>query len=508
MDPAFFCLSTLRRRDFDRCLEACNEVLDRNPYDQCVWYIKCRALTMKNWIDDTEMEDEGVAEVLLDQNQLADMPRPGTSLYRPRTATAQNKGTQGIRPTTAGGRPLTGFARPGTGSQRPNSKAGGRMTPSVEAAFQGARPGTSRPVTASGRFVRLGTASMRSEPGGPFIDANKLDFKKYSQRQHLAKVLEDYILYHDHNPKRALELAALSTAVCEYNDWWWKARLGKCYYQLGLLRDAERQFKSSLKTQEMVVTYLELGKVFMKLDQPLAAIECYQKGIETHPDDTHLLLAIARVHDILNDMDKSVVFYKKTLQLDSSNIESIACLASNHFYEDHPEIGLRLYRRLLQMGVNNTELWNNLGLCCFYASQYDMTLSCFERALALAKDDNMADIWYNIGQVAIGIGDLGLAYQAFKVAISVDSNHAESFNNLGILELRKGNVDQARTNFQTAARLAEHMHEPLFNGGLLAFKLGDFQESFTLTTKALEVYPEHAESLELRRQLKQHFTSL
>jgi tetratricopeptide repeat protein 8 len=237
------------------------------------------------------------------------------------------------------------------------------MTPSVEAAFQGTRPGTSRPVTSSGRFVRLGTASMRTESGGPFIDANKLDFKKYSQRPHLAKVLADFIIYHDHNPKRALELAALATVVCDYNDWWWKARLGKCYYQLGLLRDAERQFKSALKTQEMVVTFLELGKVYMKLDQPLAAVECYQKGIETYPDDTHLLLAIARVHDVLNDMEKSVVFYKKTLQLDSSNIESIACLASNHFYEDHPEIGLRLYRRLLQMGVNNTELWRRRVEC-------------------------------------------------------------------------------------------------------------------------------------------------
>mmetsp|Transcript_101079 Transcript_101079/g.174624 ORF Transcript_101079/g.174624 Transcript_101079/m.174624 type:complete len:518 (-) Transcript_101079:257-1810(-) len=507
LDPAWYCLSTLRRREFDKCLDACTELLERNPYDQCVWYIKCRALTMKNWIDDTEMEDEGVAEVLLDQNQLADMPRPGTSLSRPRTTTAANKGNQGIRPTTAGGRPLTGFARPGTSSSH-GGIAGRGGTASVEAAFQGGRPGTTRPVTSSGRFVRLGTASMRSEPGGPFIDANKLDFNKYSARQPLAKVLCDYILYHDHMPKRALELAALSTAVCDYGDWWWKARLGKCYYQLGLLRDAERQFKSSLKTQEMVVTYLELGKVYMKLDQPLAALECYEKGTESHPEDTHLLLAMARVHDMLNDMDKSVVYYKKTLQLDSSNIESIACLASNHFYEDHPEIALRLYRRLLQMGVNNTELWNNLGLCCFYASQYDMTLSCFERALALANDENMADIWYNIGQVAIGIGDLGLAYQAFKVAISVDSNQAESFNNLGILELRKGNVDQARTNFQTAAQYAEHMHEPLFNGGLLAFKLGDFQESFTLTTKALEVYPDHAESLELKRQLKQHFTSL
>eukprot|EP00659_Diplonema_papillatum_P018517 gene18517-28581_t len=120
----------------------------------------------------------------------------------------------------------------------------------------------------------------------------------------------------------------------------------------------------------------------------------------------------------------------------------------------------------------------------------------------------MADIWYNIGQVAIGIGDLGLAYQAFKVAISVDPNHAESFNNLGILELRKQNVDQARSNFQTASRLNPHIHEPLFNGGLLAFKLGDFQEAYTLTMKSLEQFPEHTESLELCKQLRQHFTAI
>ena len=43
---------------------------------------------------------------------------------------------------------------------------------------------------------------------------------------------------------------------------------------------------------------------------------------------------------------------------------------------------------------------------------------------------------YNIGHVAIGIGDLGLAYQAFKISISVDANHAESYSNLGVLELR------------------------------------------------------------------------
>lgn len=59
-------------------------------------------------------------------------------------------------------------------------------------------------------------------------------------------------------------------------------------------------------------------------------------------------------------------------------------------------------RRLLQMGVYNCPLYNNLGLCCFYAQQYDMTLSSFERALTLvANDEEQADVWYNIGHVAV-----------------------------------------------------------------------------------------------------------
>ena len=46
-----------------------------------------------------------------------------------------------------------------------------------------------------------------------------------------------------------------------------------------------------------------------------------------------------------------------------------------------------------------------------------MALSCFERALPLGDDPTQADVWYNIGHVGIGIGDLGLAYQAFKISI-------------------------------------------------------------------------------------------
>jgi tetratricopeptide repeat protein 8 len=85
MDPVWLAQSKLGRRKFDECIDMCSEMLDKNPYDQAVWYLKCRALTLKNWIDDTEIEEEGVAEMLLDNNAIAQAPRPGTSLSRPLT---------------------------------------------------------------------------------------------------------------------------------------------------------------------------------------------------------------------------------------------------------------------------------------------------------------------------------------------------------------------------------------------------------------------------------------
>jgi tetratricopeptide repeat protein 8 len=508
MDPAYYALNLLRRRKLDRCIEASTEVLTKNPFDQQVWYIKTRALTLKSWMDDTEMEEEGVAELLLDESGASSAPRPGTSIQRAQSSakgsTMVAGGVAAGRPMSTSGRPLSGIARPGT-NNRSAAHGGG-----VEGAFLGNRPGTTRPVTTSGRFVRLGTASMvsQADSGGPFIDATRMDFKKYSQRPSLAKALCDYILYVDHNPRRALELCNECTQAAGFADWWWKARLGKCYYQLGLFRDAEKQFKSSIKHQENISVLLELGKVYQKLDQPLSALELFEKAFERNPRDHHLLINTARIYDLLNDSTKAVTFYKKVLTLDGSSVEAIACIAASTFYEDQPEIALRMYRRLLQMGINTTELWNNLGLCCFYASQYDMALSCFERAMLLADDDNGADVWYNIGQVAIGIGDVGLAYQAFRVATSLDPNHAEAFNNLGILELRKGNVDASRNSFSASSSLSNFIHEPLFNKALLHFKMGEFQDSYLCVAKALEAYPDHPESLELRRQLRQTFTAL
>eukprot|EP01116_Phalansterium_solitarium_P014497 TRINITY_DN3219_c0_g1_i4.p1 TRINITY_DN3219_c0_g1~~TRINITY_DN3219_c0_g1_i4.p1 ORF type:complete len:496 (+),score=96.75 TRINITY_DN3219_c0_g1_i4:270-1757(+) len=474
MDGVLVAHSLLHRRRYDRCIELCTALLAANPLDQAVWLLKARALFAKQYVDDTELEPEGVADLLLEPGaQLAQLPRPGTSLQRLRTAAAGSAaaGPPGsARPSSAARRPASGsvlgFARPATAV---------RPATSLDAAFQQQQAGARPPLTSSGRSVRLGTASLLSEPGGPFVNVQKLNLHKYSTRPALGKMLASYLLVVEDNAVKALELATLASQE-QPNDWWWRLMLAKCHYRLALYRDAESQLRASLQLQEMLETALWLGKVYERLDQPRAALDAYLRALEApsassgsgggFAAEPALIIAVARLYDALHEPAKALTCYKRALQQDNSSIEALACLAAGQLHAEQPELALRYYRRLLQAGLQSCELWNNLGLCCFSAQHYDLTLACFERALvAAAADQQAAAVWYNIGQLGTHIGNLALAYQALKICLSLDPLHAEANNNLAVLEMRKGNVELARPLFRTATKLSPHLADPLFNEG-------------------------------------------
>ena len=70
MDPLFLACSHFRRRKFDECIKICTSLLDKNQYDQSAWTLKMRALTEQVYVDEVEMDEDGIAE-LLDENVLA-----------------------------------------------------------------------------------------------------------------------------------------------------------------------------------------------------------------------------------------------------------------------------------------------------------------------------------------------------------------------------------------------------------------------------------------------------
>ncbi|CAG0881082.1 unnamed protein product [Cyprideis torosa] len=499
MDPLYLAYRAYQLGKHQQCVDECTKILTKNPLDQAAWSLKTRALSAEVYVDDLEAGDEGLVESVMDDNSIATVARPGTSL---RTPVNDDKPTsQTLRPQTASGRPLSGVVRPGSQSGSQNLERA-LVTPRTAH--------TARPFSAStGRSVRLGTASMMgSADSGDFINLARLNLPKYATIPWIAKPLCEYILYHQNDVRMALDLAARSTQAVHFNDWWWKFQLGKCYFRMGLLRDAEKQFLSALKQQEMIFPYLFLAQVYVRLDQPLSAIETYDRGLQMFPKEVRLLAGKARILEALHELGRAVKVYREVLSSDATDFEAIASIGLHHFYSDQPEVALRYYRRILQMGVQNAELYNNIGLCCFFAQQYDMTLKCFDRALCLAEDSVRGDVWYNIGEVALYLGDTSLAYQCFRLVLVHNSEHAEAYNNLGVLEMRRGKADTARVFFQTSASLGEHLFEPHYNYASLAEKMGDLQSSFVVAKKASQIYPRHADTKDLLQQLMKLFASL
>lgn len=131
-----------------------------------------------------------------------------------------------------------------------------------------------------------------------FINVARLNFNKYSQIPYLAKPLFEYIFHHENDLRNALQLASLATEACQFNDWWWKVQLGKCYIRFGLFRDAEKQFASALRENPSVDVYLFLSKVYARLDQPLNSINKLKEGNQRFPFDTSLLQGIARIYEV------------------------------------------------------------------------------------------------------------------------------------------------------------------------------------------------------------------
>lgn len=64
-------------------------MLQKNPADEAAWLLKCRTLTDQNALNELEIDDTGMADILLDEKGTSKFAKPGTSFQSPLTSISQ-----------------------------------------------------------------------------------------------------------------------------------------------------------------------------------------------------------------------------------------------------------------------------------------------------------------------------------------------------------------------------------------------------------------------------------
>jgi tetratricopeptide repeat protein 8 len=473
MDPLYRSLNALRLRNFSKCADFCKSIPSSQQKQK--WYVICRARTLESWTDFTEPDDLSAADYVFDEHVLSELPRPGTSL---RTGML----SRGSRPVSTSGRPLSGYAHP-TNPSGPS---------------RGANPTTS----STAHFTRLATASLSFSGDEP--DVTSINVSQFAKDPFLSRILVDYTLHRLRDPIRAVSLAAECTSTHGFSDWWWKNRLGRSYYLLGLYQEAESQFRSSVNTSPNVDSRLELAKLYVRIDQPSRALSELTGGCEQFPREIRFLLGEARVCDLLGNTVRAREVWRRVLEIDAACVEAVASLGAATFYEDQPETSELFYAYLRKLGVANAAVYNNLAIAAMGWGDFGSVGPAIVAALSLASTaDERADVWYNVSHVAMTAGDLNLAEQSLLIATSLSLKSAEAFNNLGLLELKKRNVQKSLSAFRAATEANPEMHEPWFNLALVYQRIGQLQEAFYAAKEAARLFPGSTETMELVNTIQQ-----
>lgn len=267
-----------------------------------------------------------------------------------------------------------------------------------------------RTRTGTARNIRLGSASLfaMADPNGPLLQLSQFNPKVYAQKPN-AGVVFKFLYYHEGDLRKARDLcrAVIETKAHRFSPdlWWWQMQLSRCHIAIGHAKDAEQPLRNSLALTSHPDTVLLLARVYIKLDQPEAALEICRSalgGNQKLHNDVSLMTQQARILELIGNLTDSVQMYRQVGLTDAMNCEALSSIAVHHFYNSQPEIALLYYRRILMLGVHTSELFCNIGLCCLYCGQLDMVPSCFQRAIRMASSaEQRADVWYNFSFVAM-----------------------------------------------------------------------------------------------------------
>jgi hypothetical protein len=177
MEKFTLAMSRFRRNKLDQCIILCDEILKENETDLAVQVLKTHAIRKKSYIDDLEIDDEGLGDKLLDEHKISNQIRPGTSIQRPGTQGVN----QAIRPMSSAGRPISGVVRPNSRAQNVESRG-------LKGLNRG-QTGQNRAITSGGRNVRMATATLQSINSSSNLNLADIKAKSIIKNKTLAKVL-------------------------------------------------------------------------------------------------------------------------------------------------------------------------------------------------------------------------------------------------------------------------------------------------------------------------------
>ncbi|NMC00640.1 MAG: tetratricopeptide repeat protein [Thermoanaerobaculaceae bacterium] len=231
--------------------------------------------------------------------------------------------------------------------------------------------------------------------------------------------------------------------------------------------------------------YLDQGKLHL-------AYQAIGKALSINPNDWGAFLALADFYLARGEYGRARGVLEILLSLEPTRY--VAAEVFNYLgylfsLDNRYQEGQSCLERALRMNPNLAEAWYNLGNIVFHQKQLEEALACYERAAT--SDPKMASAYTQIGLTLLEMGKICNADKPFLKALEIDPS--EYFAHLGLSEFYRRAKDSAKAlKYAEMAVNIEPSDPNAYNILGIAYEFNKkYKEAEKAYQKALELEPMH-----------------
>ncbi len=252
----------------------------------------------------------------------------------------------------------------------------------------------------------------------------------------------------------------------DFNDVYLK--LGELYHQQGDVETSAAYFKHALALNpELANRFIAQGRSAFEAGDYQEAIKSLNTHLLLFPEDVGAIYLLGQSYEANSDTDNALIFYKRTLTLDSQQIDVLFKMVHIYRNREAHQQAINTLQKIIEIAPDTTKAHSLLARSYLTLEQSDAALSSFLATARLNPDDVFAH--YHAAILFEQKDDIDNAIVHYEKTIGLDTTRLES-------------------PFFEATEVA-----PFFRLGAIYRQRNDEDNIIRIYQPALEIEPEHPE---------------
>lgn len=238
-----------------------------------------------------------------------------------------------------------------------------------------------------------------------------------------------------------------------------------------------------------------LAGVFVRLDRLPEAIEQYRKILDLDPSDIETLNKLSTLYIAEKDYQKALGLALESFAKDSTDDRVCFTIANLYAEQEDTAAADSFFSRAVDLNSGDPRYFINWAYLQMNGRRYDQAISILEKGTI--RHPQAANMWALLGSAYEREGQDSLALGALHHSLELDSSRVGPYVTLGFLYDNNDEFDKAAEVYEAGLKIAPD--DPLLLNNyayLLATRKVRLEEALEMSCKSIELVPDNPSYLD------------